>query len=493
MAAPLSYEPSVRGLLADVLPSSALLAAGRDRLSTRVSWPVLARTTGLGELEGGEVILAGADHAADLLRHGGELRAAGIASVVVAGETAVEPLADGVPVVLLPEGADLRRLQGEIERYIARRRRELFALDQQLHRVLVDAAIGGAPVAELLAAAASRSGKNAALDRDGDLDYSPGGPPLPAEILRRARIAGRGPSDGPVEIGGPPRCFAIAVTAGKERRGTALLYSSGSDLTDDDEVVLMSLASALAIALSRVPESAPSTLDEVIRTIASPTSGTGKEQATWTALALADEARSPRQLERALALDLGMRDITGLMARDGAAVVALIALPEGVPRESVMQSVTRRLASDSLRAGWGRRGPGASGASRSAGEALEALARTPPGGVTGYEQIELAVLLESDGRWLEYARSRLAPFLTGREDDRVLLATLRAYLDAGRNAKAAALALHVHRNTLLYRLRRIEERLDFALDDPEKVFALDLASRILAGGRGAVSSGGDSD
>jgi DNA-binding PucR family transcriptional regulator len=44
---------------------------------------------------------------------------------------------------------------------------------------------------------------------------------------------------------------------------------------------------------------------------------------------------------------------------------------------------------------------------------------------------------------------------------------------------AAATSLHVHRNTLLYRLRQIDELLEVDVGDADCAFALDLALRIL--------------
>jgi DNA-binding PucR family transcriptional regulator len=59
-----------------------------------------------------------------------------------------------------------------------------------------------------------------------------------------------------------------------------------------------------------------------------------------------------------------------------------------------------------------------------------------------------------------------------------LLHTLRGYLLAGRNARAAAEALQIHRNTLPYRLRRIEEVLGVDLTDADDLFTLELAIRM---------------
>lgn len=77
------------------------------------------------------------------------------------------------------------------------------------------------------------------------------------------------------------------------------------------------------------------------------------------------------------------------------------------------------------------------------------------------------------------ARALLAPLLVGRPgrvDAR--LATLRAILDRTGLAAAAA-DLGLHRNTLAYRVRRIEAMSGWNLDDPTIRFALGMAVRIV--------------
>jgi hypothetical protein len=77
------------------------------------------------------------------------------------------------------------------------------------------------------------------------------------------------------------------------------------------------------------------------------------------------------------------------------------------------------------------------------------------------------------------ARALLAPLLRGRGDvRREHLATLRAFLDHPGLAEAAA-TLGVHRNTVAYRLRRIEELTGWSLADPELRFPLALALRLV--------------
>jgi sugar diacid utilization regulator len=81
---------------------------------------------------------------------------------------------------------------------------------------------------------------------------------------------------------------------------------------------------------------------------------------------------------------------------------------------------------------------------------------------------------------LVFASDRLDPL---REHDAQhggnLVACLRAYLAAGGELKATAGELHLHRNSVRYKLRRIAEITRLDLRDPEVRFQLQLALRIL--------------
>ncbi len=123
--------------------------------------------------------------------------------------------------------------------------------------------------------------------------------------------------------------------------------------------------------------------------------------------------------------------------------------------------------------------PGLDGARRTAADALQAVRHARPGEVVAYAEIELSVLLQTGDGWSDFASARLGELMELGEGGRELIHTLAAYLQAGRNAKQAAERLQIHRNTLLYRLRRIEQRLDVSLTDPEVLFELDLATRII--------------
>jgi PucR C-terminal helix-turn-helix domain len=79
---------------------------------------------------------------------------------------------------------------------------------------------------------------------------------------------------------------------------------------------------------------------------------------------------------------------------------------------------------------------------------------------------------------LRQARALLEPLLGGRADVRVeRLATLRAILDHPGAAEAAA-SLGIHRNTIAYRIRRMEAASGWSLDEPDLRLALSVAVRL---------------
>jgi sugar diacid utilization regulator len=59
------------------------------------------------------------------------------------------------------------------------------------------------------------------------------------------------------------------------------------------------------------------------------------------------------------------------------------------------------------------------------------------------------------------------------------IATLRAYFLHDRNAAQTAEALHIHRSTLFYRFKKIEELLDISLTDSHLLFLFELSFYIL--------------
>jgi sugar diacid utilization regulator len=99
--------------------------------------------------------------------------------------------------------------------------------------------------------------------------------------------------------------------------------------------------------------------------------------------------------------------------------------------------------------------------------------------VVDLDQAEFLALLFRDGREGElrhFARSRLGPLLELREPQRTeLLRTLAAYFESGMSASRAAAALHVHVNTVYYRVERLRRLLGSGFAEPLRAVDLQIA------------------
>jgi purine catabolism regulator len=97
---------------------------------------------------------------------------------------------------------------------------------------------------------------------------------------------------------------------------------------------------------------------------------------------------------------------------------------------------------------------------REAQEALEIGARLLIRRPIWFDEVHLYLLLENSSRsedvreWFKRTLSALVEYDLRNKTD--LVQTLESYFDAGQKLQEAAQALHIHPNTLKYRLRRIE-------------------------------------
>ncbi len=112
--------------------------------------------------------------------------------------------------------------------------------------------------------------------------------------------------------------------------------------------------------------------------------------------------------------------------------------------------------------------------------ALAAEGAAPEQGVLDAADHTTALLLRSDRRLTqELVRTRLAPLAALPAGSRArLTTTLAAWLAAQGRLQAVAERLHVHPQTVRYRLARLRELFGDALEDPQRRFELELALRI---------------
>ena len=166
-----------------------------------------------------------------------------------------------------------------------------------------------------------------------------------------------------------------------------------------------------------------------------------------------------------------------LVAAYGGEVVALVPAPvRPAARESL------RAALVGWRAGVGPARPwtGAPASLRLAQQAAALLARGVVAGEPVFADEHLgALVVHRDAELLaSLAAARLAPLAQLRDSSRERFAeTLLAWLQHRGERQHVATALHVHPQTVGYRLGRLREMFGAALDDPESRFELELALR----------------
>jgi len=126
----------------------------------------------------------------------------------------------------------------------------------------------------------------------------------------------------------------------------------------------------------------------------------------------------------------------------------------------------------------------------SALRALEAGAIESDGLLIAEEHLPDLLLLESGGLATRLAGSRLAPLdeLTPAARAR-MEETALAFVQHGGNAAAMARALHLHPQTIRYRLARLRELFGDQLADPDARFELELALRSARSARAQAARG----
>jgi DNA-binding PucR family transcriptional regulator len=95
--------------------------------------------------------------------------------------------------------------------------------------------------------------------------------------------------------------------------------------------------------------------------------------------------------------------------------------------------------------------------------------------VDAADQLVYQVLLRDTAAMNDLVSALLTPLLTARGGAEPLLATLRAYFDAGGNAARAARSLHLSVRAFTYRLERVRTLTGHDPADPDQRFALQAA------------------
>jgi purine catabolism regulator len=529
-AAPPQPHVTVEDVWHGALPKQTQLVAGAAGSRREVVWctALRARSPAFTPLRGGELllinpqVLSAVDARLTLAHLLESLAGQAVAGAAVLGRVSPEARkvadAHGLPLFALPPTMPLDQVEQQVLRYIVDRRAELHERAQDLHRQLSELALAGRGLPALLARLHELTGVPVLLEHDSKVDYVGAGRlsdntsaaiaaerPALEEWLREVPLSAFDP---PVAVrpllDGQARLVAPILVQGSIAGFLSLLGSDG-ELGELHRLAVGRAAHACAIELVRF-RAARDARDEVeeelldVLTAGRPGSHQAARErakrkgfdvdAPYLVIAAepAEPGRAPKiraSWERLLAT---MRS-SALVRERGDSTLALISLagrraldPKALAEQ--LQRAARVAAAGPVALGYGAVRTGTAEVASGAREAEQALTMGRrlfgPDSATAFSDLGLYRLL--------YALQPLPELRAFRDDalarlgakDRrgVLQQTLGAYLATNGSPTDAADRLHLHRNTVLYRLGRIEDLLGADLRNAEVRLALHLALKI---------------
>ncbi|HEV3096707.1 MAG TPA: helix-turn-helix domain-containing protein [Candidatus Dormibacteraeota bacterium] len=512
------------------LPADTQLVAGGAGLRREVVWctALRARSPALTPLRGGELllvnpqVLTAVDSRLTLARLLESLAGQGVAGAAVMGRVSVEARrvadANGLPLFTLPVTLALDQVEPQVLRYIVDRRAELHERAQDLHRQLSELALAGRGLPAVLARLSELTGVPVLLERESGVDYVGRGRlaestaaaiaaerPALDDWLREVPLSAYDPPVALRPLGnGEARLIAPILVQGSIAGFLSLLGSDG-ELGEMHRLAVGRAAHACAIELVRA-RAARDARDEVeeelldVLTAGRPGShdaarerakrkGFDVEAPYLVCAAEADEAGKAAKIRGAWERLLATMHTSALVRERGAAAVALIShaarrAPEPKALMEQLHRAARTAVSGPVALGYGAVRSGTTqvaGAAREAEQALTMGRRLfGADSVTAFADLGLYRLLYALQPLPEVRafRDDSLELLRARDRGGVLLQTLGAYLATNGSPTDAADRLHLHRNTVLYRLGRIEDLLGVDLRDAEVRLGLHLALKI---------------
>jgi purine catabolism regulator len=530
---------TVHDVWAGALPPGTQLVGGQHGLDREVRWVITLRPRppGLIGLKGGELVLVGADtlRALDdrltLARALDQLNQAGVAAVAARGgidqAAIVRSDALGLPLLSIPLDASLTQSEQDALRLLADRQAAALELTRQVHQQLTELLIAGHGLPAIVDRLAVLTRRAVAVeDASGVRQLSGAAVSLPdraqvVEALERTRprllawIDGRRvPAADPptqrfrLELDGIGRMVA-PIAADDGALAFLSLIAPHESLGRSDALSASQGATVCALVLAR--ERAVLQAEDRLRrdVVTDLLSGAFTSDSALLeraerlgfnlsvphlpiALRIVSEppaaAPRPHDVVSALARELGRQGVSAPVGALGETIG--IAFPvEGVEPATVAARAHRLAAQVSGRAvsaGVGRPGAGPAAIAQGYREAERALviARRlfPPGTLTYFQDLGVhRLLLALDGHpelGAFYEETLAAIDQYDRTNRSELMPTLEAYFAADNSLAETAARLHLHRNTVAYRLRRIEQISGHQLGDPETRLALHLGLRV---------------
>ncbi len=502
---------TVRDILRLALPLGSHVVAGVGGLRNPVTWVISMRTKlpAFVDLRGGEIALLSVEaaHTLDpkltlghMVRRLSQATVAAVAAIGTVSDDDVRAAEEvHLPLIHLQEGSDLREIEREIARLITDYEAQLERRGAQLYNLLTQRSLSEGDMTDLLGILEERTNQSVACyASNGDLralighgsgkvalqslrpnargdssllsqniwvepvgspDYPNGYIALAGTVLdewdKLATVQGahalalvfareqavkaaeerlRGDFLSTVLVG-PPADPVSLIQRGEEL---------GYDLTLPYVALLISIEHATSSMQGRILSSVQSELSR--RNIAAPL--LRRETGILCMLPVNTNGARPRELAEAL------RDRL-VIDYDG------ITLALGTPAQTLLDwAHTLREAEQAL----------------ALGRQLFGTQRVLAFGDLGVYRL-LVLLRDAPEMWTFYRETMSKLVTYDRRQGGELLKTLEEYFNHLGNLRATSEALHVHRNTLLYRLERIKQISDMDLDDADQHFAMWLALR----------------
>lgn len=493
------------------LGSRARVVAGQDGLDAQVSWAVTARTRtpALDPLQGGEVVLLPAGALSTL---GGDAALASLVSGFKAGGAAAvclwsEPDAAGrasadrvaLPLIVVRDTPPAELERTLIDEITSRMRNRL-RQQQDRQTLLLESLAGNRGLDGLIRVLAGHVGRQALyLPVGGQPLLSDGvAPVLPPDLAARAMDPHQ--VESLPDADGPGRLWVTPVTHRGNRVGVLVVRGARTEPTPGEALSMRQTASAVSVEQGRLDAAAeaeqrlrdgfykdlfagraPDTLYGRARSL-----GVTLPAEGVVALLGAQSAGDP--------LPEAAKDrVHALLDRQASYPILdqgkslLVLIPHLLRGDNAVSLLLRSLAATGGRVAVGVSDPlrdlqGIPDAVQEADTALLVSRRTRGGAVTRFSETgafgllaplrETAVARRVIGQLLE-------PLLAYDEQHNAALTeTLQTYIACNGNASMTAGRLNLHRNSLSYRLRRIEELAGLSLGDAENRLLLALALRL---------------
>jgi purine catabolism regulator len=496
---------TLRDLLRLVLPPGSRLLTPAEGLQRRLGFAVSLRVTppALPHLHGGELVLISVDQMRKLderltvpmlVRRLAEVP---IAAIAVVGEVDDEVLAATInadlPLIQLPDGTDLATVERDLQRLLTDPELQYERRAAQLYSELTQQVTSGEGAEAIIRLMAERTDRAVALlNADGGVRLQRG-PRLVCSVFS-ALTPPLPPSQTLMNYA------LVACPIGQLGAHLGYVVLADAVLDQWDELAAEQAAAALTLELTKqqaVQAAEARVRGDVLRTILSGTfadSEALRQQAAELgydllqphaalAIATAESTITVEQLHNQLRRRLNRLRLPApsLLRNNGVLCFCpsdeeytqpykvLHTLAEALPIAAGLSSIAA--TSDS----WPR--------ARDEAEQALGLGRQlfGPRSITAYSDLgvyQLLLALRTSSELRNFYRATLGALVAhDQAGSGELLRTLEGYFAALGNIHQAAELVHIHRNTMIYRLHRIEEISGLSLKRAEDVLAIQIALR----------------